>query len=245
MRRSIKLSFTLLVLLACLSIFGIGFSSWTIFLDYDSTTENDSSVTTEDIINSDDYVKFEVDNSRMFKYCRYGFVNSSDNVVDKGTLPINFTVENLDTFKNKFDNEGFDSVEIIIVLKYDNSKLSDGKGAFNLFESKDNQYNFNIDIKETQNNIYSLDKNNDGNINNDYIVTYEANQCSITFDLDNLLELNSYQFGIDYNFVLQQATEEARHAYFETNMYKTIRKPNLFSLSVKIHGYKASEAGDQ
>ena len=120
MRRGFKYSVTLLSLLACLSLFAIGFASWTILLGIEVEASIEGNIGSEDVIYSNDYVSYEIDSSRMFKYCRYGFVKD-DEIVNEGTLPLSIELKNLASFKDRYidlEYEWFYVALILLRLKF-------------------------------------------------------------------------------------------------------------------------------
>ena len=233
MKRSIKRSFTLMFLFMACSLFSIGFSSWTILLDLDTNYTEEGYFETEDIISSDDYIEYEIDNSKMFKYCTYGFVDNDNNVVRKGTLPLKVTMKNLNTLKDIFNSEQYDSVKVFIVLKYNNAN-----NAFKLYENQEDIYKFSTEL------IYDNTQNYDLNENN-IVLEYSSNECDYNISLDSILDNedvlnNNLQFNINYNFELLISEDEQAYTYFKNNLYNTINQLSLFTVSVKIEGYKAS-----
>lgn len=230
MRRGFKYSVTLLSLLACLSLFAIGFASWTILLGIEVEASIEGNIGSEDVIYSNDYVSYEIDSSRMFKYCRYGFVKD-DEIVNEGTLPLSIELKNLASFKDRYIDLEYDSIKVVVVLKYDNSN-----SAFTLFDTLDGQYSFTPSAI-FKDESYTVDSNK---------VSYSisANECDFVFDLDNILNdldvinKDSFNFSIDYLFKVLYYDPQT---YFRDKMFETLNKSKLFSLSVKIEGYKAGD----
>lgn len=238
MKKSIARSFTLMFLFMGCTLFSIGFSSWTILLGIDSVYTEEGYFETEDVISSDDYVEYEIESSKMFKYCRYGFVDENNNVINKGTLPITFTMKQLNTLKDTFSIDQYDSVKVVILLKYNNSN-----NAFKLYEDQENIYKFSTELVQDNTQSYEIDTNN-------IALEYSSNECDYSIEFDNILNneealSNNYVFKINYNFELLFNDQKQAYTYFENNMYQTISKLNLFTVSVKIEGYKADvSAGD-
>lgn len=245
--KSKRFTFIVMLFLACFAMVSIGFATWTISLNKPIEENASGTVDTDDVINSDDYVTIEIDNSRMFRYCRYGFV-LNNNVVSNGILPIKITLHNLNAFKDKFKNEQYDSIAFVIALKYDNSKV-DGESAYTLFDNKDNCYSFSKQFKEDINEPYHIDTQTNGKV----ISALSSNVYTITLKLDNLINdaRDTYSFGIDYSFnVLVNDNTDTQNInemydYFLNHIYNTIHRKNLFSVTCKISGYKVDANGEQ
>lgn len=86
---TLKAKMSLLVFLTSLSIVSIGFSSWSITAE--TTAEINGNIEVDNVVDVKDCVYITSINE--LKYCEYGFMNNSNQIVDEGKLTLGYYVD--------------------------------------------------------------------------------------------------------------------------------------------------------
>ena len=86
---TLKTKMSLLVFLTSLSIVSIGFSSWSITAE--TTAEINGNIEVDNVVDVKDCVYISSINE--LKYCEYGFMNDSNQIVDEGKLTLGYYVD--------------------------------------------------------------------------------------------------------------------------------------------------------
>lgn len=185
MRRDFKiLGLTILMLI---SLFSVGFASWTISYSY--TVSVDGSFEVNDAISSSEFI--EIETVEVLQYTKSGFIGSDktrDSLIISGTV-------NLDKCRLSFSSSS--KIQIELKLSY-SSAISTTYDIFSNIESV--------------NAYQKLPIEHDLAINNEYNTNSYSISLSISPSIDEYKAEESFTFLISYNFKIDDInyfTDEA------------------------------------
>lgn len=217
---NLKLKFSIMMFLASLTIFSVGFASWSIASN--TTTSNTSGTfLVDNVMNHKDCIYMENGTPICFNYGEKGFVDEDNHYVKRGSVSANYMV-NLALCKEIFSE--FDSLKIKIILEYDKEIVT-----YNIFETIEGKFSFTPNV-EYQDNVIT-----------DYEITgINDYQYTISFNLIDVLKnydtnsSSTCELTVNYNWLIEDSNYFQKYIF--SDLYNNGEDKLSFTISATIEG---------
>lgn len=213
-----KVHFYLVMFLATLSLFSVGFASWV--ASEGMTTSTSGMIVVDDVMKVNNYITCDSGNITKFSFFKTGFIDSEGNISTIGTIETKLNV-NIKNCKSKFG----DCNTIAVVLNLESESL----GKFNF----ENKLEMNIGISEEYSKVQIKVEEPTTNTklySTAFSINYLDPEDASIIDFKEIAE-DTITISVVYTFEIKDAQ------YYTDEVYDELLKSNFnFILSAKLTG---------
>ena len=204
-----KIYYIFIAFLACVSLFSVGYASWTILSN--PSLGVSGNITAEDVLYTNEYVTAQ--NIKPLLYCDYGFVDKeTSKIVNEGKMDVAINLQNLDKFMTKFSCS---SIKVEFNIKLNSIGLD-------LFDN--NELPLSINVSDSKGNIIAHTIN-----------TKVAKNISLSFN--HVITTFSDNYTVHFTWINNNDNDSLNSLnpnWFYNNIKDVLHTQDLFSVNVNL-----------